>query len=139
MTERPHVCAPKSVAICPDFNHTVHASCSSMHLRASVAARPHGAIGPSVPTDENRMKIDLWVAISPDTRVVETTHAGERWTTQALEDGEIRYEEIEFGADEPELNQLAGWCERQAKKVEPRPPVKTSGVPLSDLPRRQKN
>jgi hypothetical protein len=92
-----------------------------------------------MPTDENRTKIDRWVAVAPDTRVVETTQLGDRWTTQALEDGEIRYQETEFGAEEPELNQLAAWCERQAKKVEPRPPVKTSGVPLSDLGRRQKN
>jgi hypothetical protein len=92
-----------------------------------------------VPTDENRTKIDLWVAVAPDTRVVETTRAGDSWTTQALEDGEIRYEETESGADEPELNQLAGWCERQAKKVEPRPPVKTSAAPLPDLARRQKS
>jgi hypothetical protein len=74
-----------------------------------------------------------------DTRVVETTQAGDRWTTQALEDGEVRYEEIEFGGDEPELNLLARWCERQAKIVEPRPPVKTSGLPLSDLARKLTN
>jgi hypothetical protein len=92
-----------------------------------------------VPTDENRTKIDLWVAIAPDTRVVETTRAGDRWTTQALEDGEVRYEETEFGADEPELNQLAGWCAGQARKVEPRPPVKTSAAALAHVVRRQKS
>jgi hypothetical protein len=91
-----------------------------------------------VPTDANRTKIDLWVAIAPDTRVVETIRTGDRWTTQALEDGEIRYEETESGADEPELNQLAGWCEGQARKVEPRPPVKTSGTVL-EVARRQKS
>ena len=92
-----------------------------------------------MPTDETRAKIDLWIAVSPDTRLVETTRNGDRWTTQALEDGEMRYEETELGADEPELELLAGWCERQAKKVDPRPPVKTSGVPLSDLAGGQKN
>ncbi len=62
-----------------------------------------------------------------------------RATTQALEDGEVRYEETEFCGDEPELNLLARWCERQAKTIEPRPPAKTSGLPLSDLARRQRN
>jgi hypothetical protein len=92
-----------------------------------------------VPTVEARAKIDLWIAAAPDTRIVETTQEGDRWTTQALEDGEVRYEETEFGGDEPELKLLAGWCERQAMKIDPRPPVKTSGVPLSDLARTQKN
>ena len=89
-------------------------------------------------SDETRAKIDRWIAIAPDTRVVETTRTAGRQTTQALEDGEVRYEETEFGSDEPELELLAGWCERQAKKAEPRPPVKASWVPLPDLPRRQK-
>jgi hypothetical protein len=62
---------------------------------------------------------------------VETTQNGNRWTTQALEDGEVRYEETDFGSDEPELNLLDAWCARQSKKVEPRPPVKTSGTPIS--------
>jgi hypothetical protein len=62
---------------------------------------------------------------------VETTRNGGRWETQALEDGDVMYEETDFGADEPELNLLAAWCERQAKRVEPRPPVKTSGAPIS--------
>jgi hypothetical protein len=88
-----------------------------MYLRTVVAALPHGAIGPCVPTDENRTKIDLWVALAPDTRVVETTQAGDRWTTQALEDGEVRYEETEFGADEPELNQLAGWVRASSQEA----------------------
>ena len=81
-----------------------------------------------MPTDENRAKIDDWIAVSPDTRVVETTQLGDRWTTQALEDGEVRYEETEL-RDEPELNLLAAWCARQGRRVEPRPPVKTSGAP----------
>ena len=81
-----------------------------------------------VPTDENRARIDAWVALSPDTRVIETEQHGDRWTTQALEDGEVRYEETEL-REQPELNLLARWCERQTK-VEPRPPVKTSGAPL---------
>lgn len=90
-----------------------------------------------MPTDEARTKIELWIAVAPDNRIVETAHAGDRWTTQALEDGEVRYEETEFGADDPELTLLANWCEREAKKVEPRPPVKTSGAPLSDFARKQ--
>lgn len=92
-----------------------------------------------MPTDENRAKIDTWVAAAPDTRVVETTHAGTRWTSRALEDGEVRYEETEVGRDEPELNLLAGWCERQVKKVDARPPVKTSGVPPSGMARTRSN
>ena len=94
-------------------------------------------LGSAGTTDETRTKIDLWIAVAPENRIVETAHAGERWTTQALEDGEVRFEEIEFGSDDPELNLLASWCEREAKKVEPRPPVKTSGVPLADLARKQ--
>ena len=78
-----------------------------------------------VATDENPALIDAWVALAPDNRVIETTQQGARWTTQALEDGEVRYEETELG-DEPELNLLARWCDRQAKS-EPKPPVKTSG------------
>lgn len=109
----------------------------SVHLRGFLAAQRHGAIGPSVPTDDTRTKIDIWIAAAPDTRIVETKQTSDRWTTQALEDGEVRYEETEFGADEPELNLLARWCERQATKVGPRPPVKTVGGPLSDLARKQ--
>jgi len=84
-------------------------------------------------------KIDRWIEVAPDTRLIETTPTGNGWTAQALEDGEVRYEETEFGGDEPELNLLAGWCERQAKKVDPRPPVKTIGVPLSDVARTRSN
>ncbi len=91
-----------------------------------------------MPSDETRAKIDLWIAIAPDTRVVETTHTGDRWTTQALEDGQIRYEETELGRDEPELDLLGGWCERQAKKLAARPPVQTGAVPVSDLARRRR-
>jgi hypothetical protein len=89
-----------------------------------------------VPTDENRVRIDEWVAVAPDSRLVETARHGECWTTQALEDGEVRYEETEFGRDEPELNLIAKWCARQVKKVAPRPPAKTSAVPFSDPARK---
>lgn len=51
----------------------------------------------------------------------------------------VRYEETEFGGDAPRLNLLARWCERQAKKLDPRPPVKAISVPLSDLARKQSN
>lgn len=88
-----------------------------------------------MPTDENRKRIDDWVAAAPDSRVVETTRAGDRWTTQALEDGEVRYEETDFG-EEPELDLLARWCERQGR-VEPKPPVKTA--PGDDLQRRKQH
>jgi hypothetical protein len=101
-----------------------------MHLRHFLAPATHGAIGPSVPTAENRARIDSWIAVAPDTRVVETTLTGNLWTAQALEDGEVRYEETEIGTEEPELEQLAHWCERQRAKLDPRPPVKTSGVPM---------
>jgi len=107
-------------------------------LRGLLAGIAHGAIGPSVPTDENRTKIDLWIAAAPDTRV-ETTLARDRCTTQALEDGEVRYEETEFGTDEPELNLLARWCEREAKKIDARPLAKASPVPLSGLARKLTN
>jgi hypothetical protein len=80
-----------------------------------------------VASEENRKRIDAWVALAPDSRVIETEQDGERWTTQALEYGQVRYEEVHFGFDEPELNLLADWCGRQMK-VEPKPPVKTSGV-----------
>lgn len=90
-----------------------------------------------MPTDENRRLVDAWIALAPDTRVVETTHSGDRWTTQAVEDGEVRYEETELGADEPELNLLAGWCARQAKRVEPRPPVKVSAPAVGTLERKR--
>lgn len=88
-----------------------------------------------VPTDENRTRIDAWVAFAPDNRLVETTRSGDCWTTQALEDGEVRYEEAEF-REEPELNLLARWCERQGKRAEPRPPVKASGVHALKLARK---
>jgi hypothetical protein len=109
------------------------------HLRGLVASPLDGATRPFVATDESRARIDSWIAIAPDTRVVETTQAGERWKTQALEDGEVPYEGTEFGGDEPELNLLALWCERQANIVQPRPPAKTSGGPFSDLARKRKN
>jgi hypothetical protein len=54
-----------------------------------------------VPTDENRARIDAWVAIAPVSRIVETTKSGGIRTTQALEDGEVRYEETDFGTNEP--------------------------------------
>jgi hypothetical protein len=90
-----------------------------MHLRAAVAAPSHGAYLSIVPPDENRAKIDESIAVSPDTRVVETTQFGDRWSTQALEDGEVRYEETDFGVDEPELNLLAAWCERFRNSLTP--------------------
>jgi hypothetical protein len=89
-----------------------------------------------VPSDEKRVKIDAWIAVAPDNRVVETTQLADRWVTQALEDGEVRYEETDFGVDEPELNLLSAWCARQAKRVEPRPPVKTSGAAAERLERK---
>jgi hypothetical protein len=92
-----------------------------------------------VPTDENRARIDEWIAAAPDSRVVETDRQGERWTTKALEDGEVRYEETEFGRDVPELNLLARWCERQVLKVEPRPPAKTSRAPVGSVGRTKHN
>jgi hypothetical protein len=107
-----------------------------MHLARIVAGMRHGASGPCVPSDETRAKIDLWIAIAPDTRLVETVPTCNGWTTQALEDGEVRYEETELGVEEPELQLLASWCERQVKKVEARPPVRTSGAPLSYRARR---
>jgi hypothetical protein len=110
-----------------------------MRLRGLLAQSRHGAIGPSVPTDENRARIDAWVAAAPDTRVVESTQAGTRWTSQALEDGQVRYEETEIGRDEAELNLLARWCQRQVKPVDARPPVKTSGVPSSGMARTRSN
>jgi len=92
-----------------------------------------------VPTDENRAKIDEWVAAASDSRVVETTRQGDRWTTQALEDGEVRYEETDFGGDEPLLDLLAAWCARQTRKVEPRPPAKTSGGAFEHPARKRSN
>ena len=89
-----------------------------------------------MPSAEDRNRIDNWVALAPDTRIVESTQAGDRWTTQALEDGEIRYEETEFGSDEPELSLLAAWCERQCK-VPVRPPVKASVPPVDGLQRKR--
>jgi len=84
-----------------------------------------------MPTDENRAKVDQWIAVAPDNRVVETRRNRDRWETQALEDGDVVYEETDFGTDEPELNLLAAWCERQGKRAEPRPPVKTTGAVLT--------
>ena len=118
-------------------------------IQAEPCAKNGGAVGclppagmelgrPFVATDETRGKIDRWVAVSPDTRVVESTQAAGLWTSQAIEDGEVRYEETEFGGDEPELSLLAKWCEKHTK-VEPRPPVKASGVPISGLPRKRSN
>jgi len=114
------------------------------HSAAPRCRRPLASV-PAAPqsfrlrADQNRAKIDAWIAVARETRIVETTRAGNGWTTQALEDGEVRYQETEFGADEPELNLLAEWCERRAKRIDARPPVKTSGVPLSGLPRKQIN
>ena len=92
-----------------------------------------------MPTDENRAKIDEWIAAAPDNRVVETAQLVDRWTTQALEDGEVRYEETEFGRDEPELDLIARWCDQQTKKVEPRPPAKTSGALLGAIAHKHHN
>ena len=92
-----------------------------------------------MPTDENRAKIDAWIAVAPDNRVVETMQSGDRWVTQALVDGEVRYEETDLGADEPELNLLAGWCARENRKIEPRPPAKTSGGLAERLMRKLHN
>lgn len=70
-----------------------------------------------MPSDRNRTSIYEWVAVAPDSRVIETARHGDCWTTQALEDGEVRYEETEFGREEPELNLIARWCERQVNDV----------------------
>ena len=59
-----------------------------------------------VPSEEDRAKIDQWVAEAPETRVVETTRTGSRWTTHAIDDGDIVYEETDFG-DEPLLHLIA--------------------------------
>ncbi len=88
-------------------------------------------------TDETRAKIDAWVSAAPDSRVVETTREGDRWTTQALEDGEVRYEETDIGGDEPTLELLAAWCQRQGLGAAPRPPAKTTGEPVETLARKR--
>jgi len=90
-----------------------------------------------VPTDEDRKRLDDWVAVAPDNRLVETTQDGNRWTTQALEDDEVRYEETDFDTDEPELRLLAVWCARQVTKFEPRPPVKAGLAAVDALGRKQ--
>lgn len=105
----------------PESFHRLTASC------CAAAAWSYPSI---VANDANKAKIDAWIALAPDTRVVETEQHGDRWTTQALEDGEVRYEETDFGVDEPELNLLAAWCARQSAKIEPRPPAKTTGAPV---------
>ena len=87
-----------------------------------------------VPSDENRAKIDEWVATAPDNRLVETAQHGDLWTTLAMEDGDVVYEETEH-RDEPELKLLAAWCARQGQRVQPRPPVKTGGAPAERLAR----
>jgi len=90
-----------------------------------------------VPSEEDRAKIDQWVAEAPETRVVETTRNGSRWTTQAIEDGDILYEETDFG-DEPLLDLIAAWCVRQTKKPEARPPVKAGASQLEPRARKQR-
>jgi hypothetical protein len=79
-------------------------------------------------SDSNREKIDGWIAGAPDLRRVESTQIHCGWESIATEDGEHVYEEVDIDTDEPILNLLAAWCERQTKKLEPRPPVKTSGA-----------
>jgi hypothetical protein len=90
-----------------------------------------------VPSEEDRARIDQWVAEAPETRVVETTRTGSRWTTHAIEDGDILFEETDFG-DEPLLHLIAAWCSRQTKKVEARPPVKTGVRQIEPRVRRQR-
>jgi hypothetical protein len=85
--------------------------------------------------ESKREKIDRWIAGAPDFRVVESNPTHDGWESVAREDGEIVYEELDLGSDEPLLNLMAAWCERQTKKVEPRPPVKTSGTDADDTRR----
>ncbi len=82
-----------------------------------------------MPSDIDCAKIDRWIAAAADNRLVETTRRGDFWHTQALEDGDVVYEETELGNDEPMMELLAAWCERRIK-VELRPPVKTSAESL---------
>jgi hypothetical protein len=75
--------------------------------------------------ESNRAKIDRWIAGAPDFRIVESNPTHHGWESVAREDGEIVYEELDVGTEEPLLDLMAAWCERQTK-IEPRPPVKTS-------------
>ncbi len=73
------------------------------------------------------MKIDNWVDEAPEFRKVESEPlANDAWESRAIEDGQIVFEEVDIDTDQPVLNLLAAWC-AQHTKVEPRPPVKTSG------------
>jgi hypothetical protein len=77
--------------------------------------------------ESNRAKIDRWIAGAPDFRIVESNPTHHGWESVAREDGEIVYEELDVDTEEPLLDLMAAWCERQTK-VEPRPPVKTSAA-----------
>ena len=79
-------------------------------------------------SDANREKIDLWIAGAPELRRVESTETHRGWESVASEDGETVFEELDSGADEPLLELMAAWCERQTNKGAARPPVKTSGA-----------
>ena len=80
-----------------------------------------------------RAKIDNWINEAPEFRRVESEPlANDAWETKALEDGQVVYEEVDLDTDEPVLYLLAQWCE-QHTKLEPRPPVKTTGA--DDTPR----
>ena len=75
----------------------------------------------------NRAKIANWINEAPDFRSVESEPlANDAWETRAIEDGQIVFEEVDLDTDQPILNRLAAWCEHHTK-LEPRPPVKTSG------------
>ena len=79
-------------------------------------------------SDQNRVRIDAWIADSPEFRRVESEPlANDAWETKAIEDGQVVFEEVDVETDAPVLNLLAAWCERHTK-VAPKPPVKTTGA-----------
>jgi hypothetical protein len=72
--------------------------------------------------------IDNWINQAPDFRRIESEPlANDVWETRAIEGGQVVYEEVDLDTDTPVLSSLAAWCERQTK-IEPRPPVKTTGT-----------
>lgn len=77
----------------------------------------------------DRERIDGWINEAPDYRKVETEPLEESvgWESRAIEDGEVVFEELEEDAEEPQLRQLAAWCERHTKR-RAKPPVKAVRV-----------